>query len=124
MVNNDIIIKKEIKATLLINPRFSNEEYTEYSFPSKIMEYMSTGTPVLTTKLKGIPEEYSKYLYYFEDETCQGMKNKLEEILSLNIDELNKKGKSAREFVLKNKNNIKQTKKIIELISTIERNKK
>lgn len=124
VVTNDIIIKEEIKATLLINPRFSNEEYTKYSFPSKIMEYMSTGTPVLTTKLKGIPEEYFKYIFYFEDETCQGMKNKLEKILSLNIDELSKKGKSAREFVLKNKNNIEQTKKIIKLISTVERNKK
>ena len=45
------VIEKEIQATILINPRPVDQEFTKYSFPSKIMEYMSSGTPVLTTKL-------------------------------------------------------------------------
>ena len=64
-------------ATLLINPRFSNEEYTKYSFPSKNMEYMASGTPILTTKLPGMPKEYYEYIYLFEEESIEGMKNKM-----------------------------------------------
>ena len=115
VVENEKIVEEEIKATLLINPRFSNEEYTKYSFPSKNMEYMASGTPILTTKLPGMPTEYYKYIYYFEEESIEGMKNKLEQILNLEAKELNKKGKEAKQFVLNKKNNIIQSKKIMGL---------
>jgi len=123
VVENEKIVEEEIKATLLINPRFSNEEYTKYSFPSKNMEYMASGTPILTTKLPGMPKEYYEYIYLFEEETIEGMKNKLEQILKLSAINLNKKGKEAKEFVLKNKNNIMQARKIIDLCNqTMEEN--
>lgn len=113
---NDKIVEAEKKATLLVNPRFTSEEYTKYSFPSKNMEYMVSGTPVLTTKLPGMPEEYCKYVYLIEDETQRGMQKCLDTLLSLNEDELDKKGKKAREFVLSQKNNVNQTNKIISFL--------
>ena len=57
------VVEKEQEATLLVNPRPSEEEYVKYSFPSKTMEYMSTGTPVLTTRLPCLPEEYLPHLH-------------------------------------------------------------
>ena len=54
---NNYIVEEQQKATLLINPRPSNEEFTKYSFPSKNMEYMVSGTPTLLTKLPGMPKE-------------------------------------------------------------------
>lgn len=113
VVTNDKIVEAEKKATLLVNPRFTSEEYTKYSFPSKNMEYMVSGTSVLTTKLPGMPEEYYNYVYLIEDETQRGMQKCLETLLGLNEDELDKKGKKAREFVLSQKNNVNQTNKII-----------
>ena len=110
------VVTNEKKATLLVNPRFTSEEYTKYSFPSKNMEYMVSGTPVLTTKLPGMPEEYCKYVYLIEDETQRGMQKCLDTLLSLNEDELDKKGKKAREFVLSQKNNVNQTNKIISFL--------
>lgn len=55
---------KEIqrKACLLINPRNGNDEYTKYSFPSKTMEYLASGTPVMMEHLRGIPDEYYNYI--------------------------------------------------------------
>ena len=70
---NEKVVEMEKRAKLLINPRFTNEEYTKYSFPSKTMEYMLSGTAVLTTKLAGIPSEYNDFLYYIEDETIDGL---------------------------------------------------
>ena len=111
---NSEMRKYESEATLLVNPRFSKEEYTKYSFPSKTLEYMSSGTPVLTTKLKGIPKDYDKYLFWFDDESIEGMSEKLKQILQLSAEELDRFGKCAKDYVMKNKNNIIQGKRIIE----------
>ena len=116
VVPNDTIVEAELKATLLINPRPTHEEFTKYSFPSKNMEYMVSGTPVLTTKLPGMPKEYYKYVFLFDNETVDGYKKTLTDVLSLSNEDLYLKGKSAKEFVLKNKNNNVQGKRILTLL--------
>jgi hypothetical protein len=113
---NDYIVNEEIKATLLINPRPTNEEYTRYSFPSKNMEYMVSGTPTLTTRLPSMPKEYYNYVYTIEQENVECLSNTLKQILSKSDEELNEMGKSAKEFVLTYKNNVFQAKKIINMI--------
>ena len=45
LVSRDVIVARQKQVALLINPRPSSYEYTQYSFPSKIMEYMLSGTP-------------------------------------------------------------------------------
>lgn len=111
---NNYIVEEQQKATLLVNPRPSNEEFTKYSFPSKNMEYMVSGTPALLTKLPGMPKEYLKYVYVLENESVDGMAEKLNEILNLSEEELKEKGKLAKEYVLKEKNNRMQAKRIID----------
>lgn len=119
VVQNNIIVQEEKKVTLLINPRFSEAEYTKYSFPSKNMEYMVSGTPVLTTKLPGMPKEYYDYIYLIEDESENGMMDSIITVLNLPRKELIEKGKNAKDFVLKYKNNNVQAKKIIELCTKL-----
>ena len=116
---NSEIVEEEMKASLLINPRPTFEEYTKYSFPSKNMEYMVSGTPLLTTKLPGMPEEYYPYVYLIEDETEEGMAQVLRKVLSIPYREREEKGAAAREYVLKNKSNTVQAKKIIDFLHTI-----
>lgn len=110
--SNKEIVQEELKATLLVNPRFTTEEFTKYSFPSKNMEYMVSGTPLLTTNLPGMPKDYHPYVYLFDNETVEGYADTLRCILSLSSDELQTKGKAAREYVLNNKNYIKQAAKV------------
>lgn len=117
VVPNDVVVKEQLKATLLINPRPTNEEYTKYSFPSKNMEYMVSGTPLLTTCLSGMPKEYEQYIYLIEDETMEGIANKLKEVLSKSREELHCKGQDAKQFVMENKNNVAQAKKIMQMIT-------
>lgn len=120
VVSNYEIVKAELSATLLINPRFSNEDFTKYSFPSKNMEYMVSGTPLLTTKLPGLPEEYNKFVYLFESETIEGYSKAIEIILDKSQNELINFGNKARNFVLQEKNNIQQAKRIINLLKFYE----
>lgn len=115
-VMNDIVIQAELEADLLINPRPTHEEFTKYSFPSKNMEYMATGTPVLTTNLPGMPEEYRQYVYLLEDETGQGVSHTLIRIFEESGTARGEKGTRAKKFVLEQKNNAKQAEKMLGLI--------
>ena len=115
-VLNEIVVAEEKKARLLINPRPSNEEFTKYSFPSKNMEYMSSGTPVLTTKLLGMTKDYYEYVYCFKDETVEGMSETLKTILEKDDEQLLEKGKEAQHFVMMQKNNLIQARKILALV--------
>ena len=114
IVANDVVCEFEKNATVLVNPRPSNEEFTKYSFPSKNMEYMASGTPVITTILPGMPKEYYKYVFLFEDESVKGMANTLKDVLNKSPVELQNKGLEAQKFVFEQKNNIIQAKKIID----------
>ena len=114
---NSIIAKDELESYLLVNPRPTGEEYTKYSFPSKVMEYMATGTPMVTTKLAGIPEEYFKYVYTFDECTVDCYHSVLKKILSRRIDEHYQMGREARAFVLNHKNKKVQTQRIISLLT-------
>jgi len=116
--HEDVLVS-ESQATILVNPRPSSEEFTKYSFPSKNMEYMASGTPVLTTPLPGMPKEYYDYVYLFEDESIEGMAKTLEHVLSLTKEVLHAKGAAAKEFVLREKNNIVQAKRILEMIREV-----
>lgn len=105
------------KAYLLINPRRSVEEYTKYSFPSKTLEYMSSGRPVLSYRLPGIPKDYEEYLYYIDD--FDSLSDAINNIMNLSFEELELKGKKAKEFVMKEKNAKNQTKKIKNMFDSI-----
>ena len=119
-VSNDVILKKERQATILINPRPIDKEFVKYSFPSKNMEYMVSGTPVLTTKLPGMPEEYYDYVYTIDGNKDSDITFALDKVLSNNSKALVEKGESAQNFVLKNKNNVAQANKIINSVGLEE----
>lgn len=112
---NDEVMRAEYAASVLVNPRPTKEDFTKYSFPSKNIEYMSTGRPLLTTRLPGMPEEYYPYVYMFDTESLDGYRKTLKEVLEKDNDELAQKGRDAQCWVLTNKNNIVQTQRIIKL---------
>lgn len=101
---------------ILINPRSSDEEFTKYSFPSKTMEYLKAGRPVLMHKLAGIPAEYNKYLNYFENTTDQAFQKGLVSLMAKSDDELDEIGLKGKTFVEKEKNSIVQGEKILDFL--------
>ncbi len=118
-VPNSVIVEEELKATLLINPRPTDGMFTRYSFPSKNLEYMASGTPLLTTKLPGMPMDYTEYVYLFKDESIEGMSRTLTEVLSKPQKELHKKGLDAKKYILENKTEDNQAKRILELVQSV-----
>ena len=116
MLLSSQVVQREREATLLVNPRPTGEEFVKYSFPSKTMEYMASGTPVLTTDLPGMPPEYHDYVYRIFREDAPGIAQALTQVLCHSDQELLEKGQAARDFVLREKNNVTQAKKILDLL--------
>lgn len=122
MLLSSEIVEKEMEASLLVNPRPTDAEFVKYSFPSKTMEYMASGTPVLTTDLPGMPREYLPYVNLIREETPQGVASALREVLSRSDEALLEQGLRARRFVLETRNNVVQAKKIVTMLESTERN--
>ena len=116
MLLSSQIVEKEQTATLLVNPRPTGEEYVKYSFPSKTMEYMASGTPVLTTRLPGMPKEYYPHVYFIEEETADGIAAALSQVMGESDEALFEKGELARAFVLDLRNNVVQASKILKML--------
>lgn len=117
---NDHIVQEQIRATMLINPRPAFDDFTKYSFPSKIMEYLVSGTPALVTRLPGIPSEYYNFLYLFDDESVDGIASGFKAVLCIDVADLHDKGRVAKDFVLQEKNNRTQAKKVLDMINAAE----
>lgn len=67
MADNKKIISIQRNSWLLVNPRPVEDEIAKVTFPSKIFEYMLSGTPVLTTRLNGFSDEYKDKIFFAED---------------------------------------------------------
>ena len=116
-VDRKAVLPLQRGATVLVNPRQNNEEFTKYSFPSKTMEYLASGVPVVAYKLDGIPDEYDAYLNYVEDNSAESLAQKLTQICNMDETARQEMGKRGAAFVLENKNARTQTRRILELIN-------
>jgi glycosyltransferase involved in cell wall biosynthesis len=113
---HDKVLTLQQQASFVVNPRHSNELFINYSFPSKTLEYMASGTPTLMCHLGCIPKEYEEHLLFFDDESIAGMTSKMEEVASMNKDELTLLGNGARQYILDYKNPKKQVERILRLV--------
>ncbi|WP_374264532.1 glycosyltransferase [Zoogloea sp.] len=84
---------------LLVNPRPSDQDFVRHSFPSKLIEYLALGVPVLTTRLPGIPDSYLEQMYLIDDESAEGLRKSIEGVAALPLRDRVLRAKSAREFV-------------------------
>jgi glycosyltransferase involved in cell wall biosynthesis len=61
------------KAAVLVNPRPSRLLENRYNFPSKLMEYLAAGRPVLSTATSDVAEHYGSDVIVLDDETPEGL---------------------------------------------------
>ncbi len=111
------VLQKQAEASLLVNMRLPSEPASGYCFPSKLFEYMATGTPVLSFDIAGIPREYLQHLYVVKQETVDALAKAIEETLSLDEASLQEQGNGAREFVINEKNTKTQCSKMWKFVT-------
>lgn len=106
----------QMHSNVLINPRQNTDEFTQFSFPSKTMEYMLQAKPIIAYKLDGIPNEYDNYLDYVVDNSIQSLTEKINEVMLEDPIIQRNKGLASYNFVTKHKTNINAVNKIFEMI--------
>lgn len=111
------VLQKQAEASLLINMRLPSESASGYCFPSKLFEYMATGTPVLSFDIAGIPREYLQYLLIIEKESTEALREKMQLALRLDKKELECLGNRASTFIKTKKTNRVQSGRIWDYVN-------
>ena len=110
------IIRLQEQMSVLVNPRPSNETFTSFSLPSKTVEYMETGNPVVCFDLPGIPQDYKKFLFIAKRNTPEELAKMLNVALLLDKKERKKLAFDELSFLLKYKTEGKQIEKIMSVL--------
>lgn len=63
-----------------------------------------------------MPKEHHHYVFLFKEETIDGYASAIREALSLSNEDLRSLGQNASQFVLLNKNNVQQGKRLLDFI--------
>ena len=100
-------------AAVLVNPRQNNEEYTKYSFPSKNIDYLMSGNPVVSYRLDGIPNIYEKFLYYVPETSIDSLSGVIQKVLKTSKIETEAKSKAAFQYLSQMRNSDAVVKKIL-----------
>lgn len=91
------------QAGILINPRPPSLPENRYNFPSKLLEYLATGRPVVSTLTADLAEEYGDFIFACDEENPEALARA---ILSVSLTDprvRQQKSLRAREFVLTSK---------------------
>ncbi len=106
-------------ADFLINPRQPSGTYTKYSFPSKTMEYLASAVPTVMYRLEGIPDEYFPYLNFLTGTTPSAIAKELRQLCDTDYQLLANKAQQGRAFVMENKNELVQAKRVHSLLKEL-----
>jgi glycosyltransferase involved in cell wall biosynthesis len=90
-------------ADLLLNLRLTRALDTRYFFPSKLMELLASGTPVLSTCTGHVEKEYGHVLYTLRDETPAALAARIQEIAGEPDAKRHALGTRARTFMFTEK---------------------
>ena len=114
-VTDEVLQERLRFADILLNLRNPCGISVDYSFPSKLINFMATGIPVVTNRFPGLNHEYDNCLYFFDYYNEKSftetmfflLESELSEIVSL----------SAFNFVKKNNDWKKISKEVLNFIS-------
>jgi glycosyltransferase involved in cell wall biosynthesis len=66
LISDDELTELCAKAAVFVNPRLPDVDENKYNFPSKVLEYLSYGIPVVSTWTEGLAPEYRDILQIAE----------------------------------------------------------
>lgn len=65
---------------MLINPRMLDPYIENFTFPSKLVDYVISGKNVLSSKFKTLPKEYEDFLYLLDSVSKESICSSVESV--------------------------------------------
>ncbi len=88
-----------LQGDILVNPRTNNSSYTKYSFPSKIIDYLSTGNTVVAYPLEGMPLQYKDFIYFVPGSSAQALARTIQQVLEAPLAQRQQKSQAALQYL-------------------------
>ncbi len=112
------VMEEYATADLLVNLRATAFQTHRYVFPSKVVECLATGVPLLSTKTGHVESEFGEFVFLLDEQTSQTLAAKIIEIKGMRTEDRLSIGMSAQKHVLRNKTWEAQVRKIERYLRT------
>lgn len=119
VVTHEQVLELYETADVLLNMRLTQILDTRYFFPSKLMEYLASGIPVLTTCTGHVEEEYAALAYLLKDETAEGLARRLAEIAEMPRQDREYMGMEAKKYMAREKTWSNQARRVLKFIESV-----
>ena len=100
LLNVNKVMEYEQKALACINPRPFTEDLDRFSIPSKTLEYMAMGRPVISVKNSALKEKFPNELIWLEGANESDLVHGMKEVLKMSEAERDELGRKAKNRVL------------------------
>lgn len=98
-VTSDEARKCILDGDILVNPRPNDSIYTKYSFPSKIIDYLATGNPVIAFELDGMPKIYKDFIYYIPGNNIESIAKTIQRVINADPKEIQVRTNKALQYI-------------------------
>lgn len=103
-------------ADLAMNFRLPDNDDNDYSFPSKLISYLYSGSLVISSDFSSMPDAYRDFIFIVKDLCPETIANEIERIFMLEETTLTDIAARARSFVLENQSWDQVAKEIVSFI--------
>jgi glycosyltransferase involved in cell wall biosynthesis len=118
LVSHDRVAELYASADVLLNIRLTKDINTRYFFPSKLMEYLASGVPVVTTCAAHIEEEYGPYVFLVRDEVPAGVAETIRRVQA-DPDGRRERARAALDYVASHKTWDAQARRVWEFLGAL-----
>jgi glycosyltransferase involved in cell wall biosynthesis len=103
-----------VQADVLVNPQNPHHTLSKYTFPSKILDFLSSGSVVITTDMADLRSEMSDVVMISEYST-NSLAKKIDKVLAMNDKEMEKIKVKGQEWIIHHCDRERVGSKIIDL---------
>ncbi len=101
---------------VLINPRRIDPSIENFTFPSKLIDYLLTKKSVLTTRFKTLPVAYQEFLYTIEELSAEGIAKAVQMVFNVPKNEREAAAQRGFDYVTENQNYTRIASDILEFV--------
>jgi glycosyltransferase involved in cell wall biosynthesis len=106
-------------ADVLVNMRLTRAINTRYFFPSKLMEYLASAVPVISTCTGAVEKEFGSFVHLLREETPQSLADAIREMAALDARARVDMGRRARQYLMAHKTWDAQARKIVQYLQSV-----